>query len=263
MRAIIVVDGGGVQLRPFRTPLPKPLVPIADELPIMEVVLQRLANQGVRHVSIATRHLPHLVRSVIGDSPRGDMKVDHWEPPRGSGRFASILEHLRELPERFLVTNTFLLSDLDVRDVVATHAKVGSPFTLTTMRRIRQRTGNLVFSDEHGVSDIQANVPVEDTVDAGTYVMEREVLEDIVAEHGPLAAVDAGPLTRTLRNNGSQTRVHHYRGWARDIRLPEEYEMANAEFTVRRAELLAPSNEVIELIPRHAEMALIPERAAI
>ena len=42
MRAIILAGGRGTRLKPFTYSLPKPLMPIGREMPILEIILKQL-----------------------------------------------------------------------------------------------------------------------------------------------------------------------------------------------------------------------------
>ena len=50
----------GTRLGPLTASLPKPLVPIGDEGPVLEIVLRQLAQQGFSRITIAIGHLGAL-----------------------------------------------------------------------------------------------------------------------------------------------------------------------------------------------------------
>ena len=55
MQAIILAGGKGTRLKPYTTVLPKPLLPIGD-IPILEVVIKQLKNNGFKNITMAVGH---------------------------------------------------------------------------------------------------------------------------------------------------------------------------------------------------------------
>lgn len=45
MRAIILAGGKGTRLKPYTYSLPKPLMPIGGEMPILEIILKQLKKK--------------------------------------------------------------------------------------------------------------------------------------------------------------------------------------------------------------------------
>lgn len=64
---MILAGGKGVRLRPHSRCIPKPLVPIGDELSILEIVMRQLRYYGFRRATLAIGHLGHIIRAYIGD----------------------------------------------------------------------------------------------------------------------------------------------------------------------------------------------------
>ena len=63
-RIVILAGGKGTRLRPYTASFPKPLVPVGD-LPILEILISQLANQGFTRFTIALGHLSGLIRAYI------------------------------------------------------------------------------------------------------------------------------------------------------------------------------------------------------
>jgi len=68
-RAIILAGGKGTRLKPYTIVLPKPLVPIG-ELPILEIVLRQLKQQGFTHITMAVNHMAELIMAFFGDGSK-------------------------------------------------------------------------------------------------------------------------------------------------------------------------------------------------
>ena len=91
--AVILAGGKGVRLRPYTTALPKPLVPLGDECPILEVVLRQLARAGFRSASVAIGHLGPLIRAFVGDGRQWGIEVEYWEEANPLGTVGPLVAH--------------------------------------------------------------------------------------------------------------------------------------------------------------------------
>lgn len=93
--AIVLVGGLGTRLRTVVSDVPKPLAPVAGR-PFLAWMLDHLAEQGMRHVILATGFMAGKVEQLVGRHWSG-MTVDYSpeEHPLGTGgavrRAASLL----------------------------------------------------------------------------------------------------------------------------------------------------------------------------
>lgn len=135
MHAVILAGGRGVRLRPYTTSLPKPLVPIGEELSILEIVLMQLADQGFERATLAIGHLGHLIRSFVGDGSRWGIKVDYVSEEMPLGTIGPVVGILDRLPEHFLVMNGDVLTDMHYGQMLAEHSEQAAPLTIATYDR--------------------------------------------------------------------------------------------------------------------------------
>ena len=59
MQAVIMAGGKGTRLRPYTASFPKPLMPLGDEMPVLELLLRQLRSAGVDDIILAVNHLHH------------------------------------------------------------------------------------------------------------------------------------------------------------------------------------------------------------
>ena len=135
MHAVILAGGKGVRLRPYTTVIPKPLVPIGDEHSILEIVLMQLAHEGFRSVTLAIGHFGHLIRSFVGDGSRWGLEVDYVEEESPLGTIGPLLHMKDYLPERFVVMNGDILTDLNYRALMDEHTMFDADVTVATYSR--------------------------------------------------------------------------------------------------------------------------------
>lgn len=234
MHAVILAGGRGVRLGPITSYLPKPLVPIGDEYPILELIIEQLQAQGFTQLTLAIGHLGHLVRACIGDGSRWNLDVRYVaeEEPLGT---AGCLTNLRdELPEHFLVMNGDVLTNLDFAKLLDSH--VGSSALITVA------VANRHLATEFGVLDVRGEIiagirekPVLDyRVSMGVYAVSRDALY----AYQPGEPLGFDKLLDGLVQRGTPPHVHIFDGYWLDIGRPDDYARANEDFTQLRPLLL-------------------------
>ena len=134
MRAIILAGGKGTRLRPYTISLPKPLVPIGGEMPILEIVIRQLAKCGFTHVTLAVNHMANIIQAFFGDGSRWGLKIDYSleEQPLST---IGPLTLIRDLPENFIVMNGDVLCNLNYSEFLNYHTQRGNDVTVSSYVR--------------------------------------------------------------------------------------------------------------------------------
>jgi NDP-mannose synthase len=234
MHAVILAGGKGVRLRPYTTALPKPLVPIGDSHTILEIILMQLAGCGFTSVTLAINHLGRLIRAFAGDGSRWNLAIDYIEETVPLSTVGPMFSLLHRLPEHFLVMNGDVLTCLDYRRLLETHAASGADLTVATARRSTKI--------EFGVLDVMDEKIVGFTekpswtyrVSMGVYGMSRAT----IAPYPEGLAFGFDELVLDLLEQGRQPATHDFDGFWLDIGRPEDYDEANRLFATLRPLLL-------------------------
>lgn len=232
--AVILAGGRGTRLRPYTTTIPKPLVPIGDDCAILEIVLRQLAAQGFDRATIAIGHLGELIRAYVGDGRQWGLDVDYTVEEKPLGTMGPVVAILDRLPDRFLVLNGDILTDLSYSALLDAHAASAAPITIATASR-------QVLID-FGVLEVQADdvvgfseKPVLDyRVSMGVYGLSRSTLAPYRA--GEPLGFDR--LVLDLLAAGRRPAAYPFDGYWLDIGRPEDYDRANEEFPRLRERLL-------------------------
>jgi NDP-sugar pyrophosphorylase family protein len=232
-RAVILAGGLGTRLRPFTTVLPKPLVPIG-EYPILEIIIRQLARCGITHITLAINHRANLVRAFFGDGSAWGVRIDYSLESEPLSTIAP-LRLIPDLPDRFLLMNGDVLTDLPFGDLFGYHERTGGQFTIAASRRTHTIDYGVLEHDDSGRLTGFLEKPSRDyIVSMGVYVVERSVVDRIPGS----GAYGFDHLMRDMLQRGDRVSVFQYEGYWLDIGRPEDYARAVEEFDPVRAGLI-------------------------
>jgi mannose-1-phosphate guanylyltransferase len=222
VQALILAGGEGTRLRPLTSTVPKPVVPLVDR-PFIGFMLDWLRRHGVDDVIMSCGHMADGVRSVLGDGSSLGIRLRFVEEPRplGTGGALKFAEDL--LSERFLMLNGDVLTDIDLTAQIAQHERTGAVATLALTPVEDPSAYGLVRTRGEGEVTEFVEKPAPDQIDtnnisAGAYVLERSVLDLLVA--GEPASIERDVFPR-LVGHGLYGFVGE--GYWMDIGTPERY----------------------------------------
>jgi NDP-sugar pyrophosphorylase family protein len=234
MHAVILAGGKGVRLRPYTTALPKPLVPIGERYAILDIVLQQLAAQGFRSVTLAINHLGALIRAYVGDGSQWGLRVDYVEETVPLSTVGPLFCIKEQLPQQFLVMNGDVLTDLDYGDLLASHVLSRAPLTVATYTRtVKIDFGVLTVDSDRLVGFIEKPT-YQYRVSMGVYGMSRATLDPYP---GGLA-FGFDQLVLDLLDREEFPASYPFDGYWLDIGRPEDYDEANRNFAELESILL-------------------------
>jgi mannose-1-phosphate guanylyltransferase len=185
MQALILAGGEGTRLRPLTTKVPKPVVPLANR-PFITYMLDWLEAHGFDDVVMSCGFLADGVRSVLGTGDRAGLTIRYVDEqsPLGTAGPVKLAEPM--LAERFAVLNGDILTDIDLSSVVRFHEDSGARATLTLTPVDDPSSYGVILTDVEGrveafIEKPQGEAP-SNLINAGIYVLEREVVSGIPAD---------------------------------------------------------------------------------
>lgn len=231
--AVILAGGKGRRLAPYTFVIPKPIVPIGA-VPILEIVLRQLARDGFGHVWIALGHLSEIVRAVAGDGSKFGVRIDYSDEDVPLGTMGP-LRRIDGLPDRFVVMNADVLTDLSFDELWRWHGAHGAPLTVATYEKTTRLELGVLETDLRGrVVGFVEKPTLRHRVSMGVYVLSRSVVDLIPADR-PFGFDD---LMAALLAKGEDVRSYPFSGRWLDIGVPADYERAQEEFERDRSRYL-------------------------
>lgn len=183
MQALVLAGGEGTRLRPLTEAVPKPVLPLCGR-PFMGFMLDWLGRHGVDDVVLSCGFLADEVRSVLGERHHGVRLryVEEDQPLGTAGPVRLAVDH-GALDERFLVLNGDILTDVDLGAMLDRHQTTGAVATLGLVAVEDTRSYGVVPTAAGG--EVEAFLeksdapPPTNRVNAGIYVLERGLLEEV------------------------------------------------------------------------------------
>jgi NDP-sugar pyrophosphorylase family protein len=245
MIAIVLAGGEGTRLRPLTWTTPKPLLPIVNR-PFLEHQLSWLAGHGVTEVvlSLGYRSDAFAGRSFSDLA----LQVAAEPEPLGTAGAIRFAAEAGGVTSRFLVCNGDVLTDLDVSALVRFHEEREAEATIALTRVGDPSAFGVVPTDDDGrvLRFVEKPPPGEaptDWINAGTYVLEPSVLDDIPS--GRAVSIERETFPGLLARAGKLYALPSSAYWL-DIGTPAKYLEANADRLSRRggASLIGPGTTV-------------------
>jgi NDP-sugar pyrophosphorylase family protein len=216
--------------------LPKPLMPIGDR-PVLDVVIRQLRHHGFERHTIAVGYLAELIEAFLRDGADYGVAIDYHreqEPLGTAGAIASI----DGLTEDFLVMNGDVITDLDYRALMTTHATTRAAATIATITRtVEVSLGVLHFEDparHDRLTSYEEKPRFEFEASMGVYAFAPRVLEHLT----PGERLDFPDLIRRLIAAGEDVRAFRSDCYWLDIGQHDDYEQAQEEFERMRHRLM-------------------------
>lgn len=218
--AVILAGGKGTRLRPYTIAIPKPLVPVGSK-PILEVIVIRLAKQGVNRIIIAVNHQADIIMAYFGDGSKWSVKIEYSIESQLLGTMGP-LKLLHNLPDNFLVMNGDVLTDLDFNEFLDKHICSKAIFTIAAHRRIQKVDYGVLETANGRLTGFCEKPESAYTVSMGVYAVSKDLLDYI--PNNTFYGFDS-LMIELLRHN-KYIAVYDHEGYWMDIGRPDDYEQA-------------------------------------
>jgi NDP-sugar pyrophosphorylase family protein len=200
MKAMILAAGYGTRLRPLTDHKPKALVQI-NGLPMLEIVIRKLIDTGIRDIIINVHHLNEMIVDFLKANKNFGVHIEisREQEILGTGGALKQAAYFFENSEPFLVHNVDIISDIDLMDMVDFHHQQNNIATLAVMKRKTSRyflvseeniiCGHVNKKNETVRIAKKSQHPFEELAFSGIYVISPQLLPELT-EHGFFSIID-------------------------------------------------------------------------
>lgn len=233
MRAIILAGGKGTRLKPYTTTIPKPLVPIGDEMPILEVVIRQLAGYGFKHITLAVNHMANLIMAFFGKGSRWGVKIDYSVEDKPLSTIGP-LTLISDLPRNFLVMNGDILCNLNYREFYDYHVKRKNDVTVSVYKReAKIDFGVLKYNADSHITEFIEKPTYHFDVSMGIYCLNRFAIDQLSV--GKPYGFDNLIIDGIKKKQ--QLEAKPFDGFWLDIGRPDDYDRANENYLALRKKI--------------------------
>ena len=224
VQAVIMAGGFGKRLRPLTDDTPKPMLLVGDR-PLIEHVVERLRNAGIRNVNISTFYLPEKIVDHFGDGAAFGVDMHYVQEDRPLGT-AGALSLLINPDEPVLVTNGDILTAINYRSMWDFHREHEATLTVAVRKYQFQVPYGVVTLANTNVTELTEKPTIDFFVNAGIYLLEPYALRQIPKEFLNGAQFHMTDLIQRLLDQNRKVisfPIHEY--WL-DIGQMDDYQQA-------------------------------------
>jgi len=178
MRAVVLAAGFGVRLKPFTITRPKGMIPIGGR-PILEWILRRLEEAGIREVLIITHHMEGLIRDHFGSRPGLEISFARQESVLGTADAFRVAEGFTRGEEFLGINGDLYLSPGTIERILRAHR--GGEATMAVVPvESPSRYGVVALEGELVRGLIEKPEPGEEPsrlANAGIYIFPPDIFE--------------------------------------------------------------------------------------
>ena len=185
MKAIILAAGFGARLKPLTNDLPKPMFPVINR-PILEHALHFLNSQGIKEIAINLHHQSERIIDYFGNGKNFNVKLHFSKEENILGTAGGIKKlELFFKDEAFLVINSDILVDVNLKDVLNFHQEKKSKLTLVVRQDPNIKKYDSIERVEEGRivqflgHSIENSAPITKVMFTGIQIMEPDIFSRI------------------------------------------------------------------------------------
>ena len=184
---MVMAAGVGSRLDPLTQSVPKPLVPVVN-VPVMDILLQKLKNYGINQVIANTHYLADDIQKRYSQNSPVDIEFHSIYEENLSGTAGGVkkCQCFFEDSENFLVLSADGLHDAPLDKIIQSHIKSGCIATMVIASVVREEVykyGVVVPSLDNKVLEFQEKPAVEEAksnyINTGIYVFNNKIFDFI------------------------------------------------------------------------------------
>ena len=219
MKAFVLCGGKGTRLRPYTYKMPKPMLPIEEGKPILQHIIEHMKASGITDITLFVGYLRQDIKDYFGDGKKFGVSISYVEEEEERGTAGALL-HAKKPHETFLVTMGDHLTDINFREMLASHKKSGCPATIAVQDHHTKIEYGIIKTKKDGkVDEFQEKPLLTHKINTGIYILEPVVFSQIKEKED-----FARNVFPRLISSGKCINTYTLSGYWHDIGNVEEYE---------------------------------------
>jgi len=224
MKAVILVGGQATRLLPLTCNTPKAMLPVLN-IPFLEHVIRYLSKHQIKDIILAQGYLAQPIESYFGDGSQLGVKLNYVVEDTPLGTAGAVKNAERYLDETFLMLNGDIFTDLDITGMIEYHLERKAKATIALTPVGDPTSYGLVETDAEGritrfLEKPKQSEVTTNTINAGTYVLEPEILAQMPPQTKVSIEREVFPL---LLEEGKPVYAYPSSAYWIDMGTPEKY----------------------------------------
>jgi histidinol-phosphate phosphatase family protein len=231
-QAAILAGGRGTRLSHVFSDIPKSLVPIAGR-PLLEIVVETLAQQGIRDLVLFTGFQAEHIASHFGDGRRWNTSIRYVVEKLPMGTAGSLMQHLHHMDDVFLVVYGDTLFHVDLNRFLQFHRRSRADVTLFLHPNDHPYDSDLVETASDGRVSAFHQAPhaagtfYRNLVNAALYIVQKKALQALE----PRVPLDfVRDLFPEMLQRGCRLFGYASREYIKDMGTPDRYAKVQQDF---------------------------------
>lgn len=264
MQGLILAGGEGTRLRPLTVYTPKPVVPIVNR-PILYYQIDLLKRAGIRDIKLTLGYDPAKIKEIFGNGSELGIEISYIVESATLGTAGAYKNALGSSNQTTIVLNGDILTDIDLTKVLEFHRAKEAVATIVAAPVENAAGYGLVEADQDGRVRRFVEKPKPEelhrgTINAGIYILEKQILEMIPAGEKKFFEYDVFPQ---LLETGAAFFAYRWDGYWLDMGTPQRYLQANLDVLNGRVANTVIEHPAIATAENGEEAARIDKRSVI
>ena len=215
---VIMAGGKGTRLGKYTKNCPKPLLPVNGK-PMLEQIIESAKLQGFERFVISINYLGQMIEDYFNDGEKWNVKIDYIkeDKPLGTAGALRLLSPKPQLP--IIVSNCDIMTDIHYGELLNFHNNHNADATMAVRIHEWENPYGVVQTKGIDILNFEEKPVVRSTINAGVYVLEPSVIDDITKDK----IFDMPNLFEKLKKKNLRTIVYPVHELWLDVGRPEDY----------------------------------------
>lgn len=224
-RVVLLAGGEGRRLRPLTAATPKPMLCVGGR-PLLETLVEGLAEQGLRRMTIAVKYLADSIESYFADGRSFGVEIGYVRETTSLGTAGPVRLAAGNDDAPVLVVNGDILTTFNYRRFIEHHQQSNNHMTLAMVPIDTGIPYGVLQLDDWEVTGIIEKPQERCFVSGGIYLLEPEVVRGIE----PDARVDMPDVIARALADGLKVGGFPVTEFWRDIGHHDDYAAAGKDY---------------------------------